>query len=302
MNFLKSPWRGLRDTDYESRMLRRVFLYRMMVFAPVTLILGVAVESRTYSDGFLPVMLSPVQMERMNAYIPLVQRTNVVLRDKASQDRPEALRLVAGDWVKAIDEGKLKDLPPIAFDDSTIDGLKASIFECKTMFARRLSRFGLRSAKAQDSESAAADMILALRLSEAGKFSDLHSVLSSAAQQRLCLKTIDELLPKLSKPTLETVRRTICDLQADQRPVSGLETLAKRQYLDWIRRQQKTPLAIEDIGKSPAFGTTASASLVAGADDSVPPFVSVAGEADQLQAKLVEQMSQTTAHLEKANR
>lgn len=268
-------------------MLGRIFAYRMMVLAPAVLLIGVGIESRTYDDGFLPISMTASQMARVNAYIPLVNATTAAMHPTGSSIDRGRLRAIAREWTRAANAGELKDLAPVAYDDTSDDGVKDTIFRAKDDLTRHLANL-VKEDGDTASHAAASDLILSLQVSEVAKFSDFCSVESAAIQQRNVLRRLRGVIPSLGPTDRREAEAELRKIELDQKPLDTIATLARIQYHQWCDRNDRKALDIDEPQR-PATGasSTRHESLVASSDDRSASYVGVAEEASMLQTTLL---------------
>jgi hypothetical protein len=279
-------------------MFDRITLYRLMVCAPAVLVSGIAVQSRTFEDDYLPVKMTAEQNARIEAYIPFVKEAS----DAARQPDPDLWRATATHWIDADREGKLKEVFPIAFDDVSTEGAKDSIFTSKLILSRRLAHFAYSPIVREEPKLAAKDLVLSIQLSEVGKFSDFNTVQTSAILQRIALHSLAKILPKLSPADLTDVRCKLVALAERQKSLDAISISTKSLYREWMHRKGQVALGLDQGEKFVAanggsstndYATTGASLLVAGLSDEIPKYVSMASLAQGVQDGFVKDLAKT---------
>lgn len=279
-------------------MFDRITLYRLMVCAPAVLVSGIAVQSRTYDDGYLPVAMTSEQNARIEAYIPFVKEA----AEAARQPDPDLWRGTATHWIDANRSGKLTEVFPIAFDDVSTEGAKDSIFTSKLILSRRLAHYAYSPIVREEPKQASKDLILAIQLCEVGKYSDFNSVQTSAILQRIALHGLTKILPRLSQEDQKAARCSLVTLAASQKSLDAIAISSRSLYKEWMHRKGQVALGLEQGEKfvasndSSAAGdstTTGASLLIAGLSDEIPKYISMASLAQGVQDGFVKDLAKT---------
>ncbi len=269
-----------------------------MVCAPAVLVSGIAVQSRTFEDEYLPVAMTAEQNARIDAYIPYVREAS----EAARQPDPDLWRETARHWIDADHGGGLKPVFPIAFDDVSTEGAKDSIFTSKLILSRRLAHYAYSPIVREAPKLAARDLVLSIQLCEVGKYSDFNTVQTSAILQRIALHGLTKILPKLSPADMAEVRCKLAALASSQKSLDAILVSTKSQYKEWMHREGQVALGLDQGEKFVAantgnatgdYATTGASLLVAGLSDEIPKYVSLASLAQGVQAGFVKDLAKT---------
>jgi hypothetical protein len=236
----------LSVAKYLSGMSARTLAYKLMVATPVIFFAGLGVESRTYVDPYVPIEESSAEQAAITAYVDVMRATKPILRTRSDRVDPADLRRVADLWIQGSAKGELKPLYPVALDDTPTDGAKGQIFNAKSHLVTRLLTVAKAEAAKGNFDRAIEDADRAISVSQTLKFSCFESVHTSASEQKKALDLLLAIAPKLDDGQATWLRARLLALQQDQKPLNGIATVARRQYIEECIRQGEEPLSIEE--------------------------------------------------------
>lgn len=284
---------------------------KLMAVAPFVLLAGIGVQSRTYADDYQPVSSSPEHDQATLAYRDEVIATRHILAQPTSPDRTRALRRLAARWTEGAKSGRLKTLRPVAYDDTSMEGVRGDITGLTVRLTVELTILGRREHDAGELQTAAEHYLRALRVAEVTKYFDFQSVTKGAMAQRRTVTLLTQLIPSLPEDERIKVADALTELQNGQRSLSDIGILTRRQYLEASAREGRQPLGIEaapqmvtyrqlfqgDRPDQEKITELRSLMLVSNRGPDQPEFVSVASIALQTQTHLVDDLESLTKTL-----
>ncbi|HVL40309.1 MAG TPA: hypothetical protein VM328_13040 [Fimbriimonadaceae bacterium] len=229
--------------------LRRV-VYQVMMLAPIWLMAALGLYERTYQDDYQFPALVPREHDRVTAYVDIMRRSKPLLALNLGSHHPEhdpAIVELAREWIRQAEAGKLESLHPAFHGDTMREGVKSDILSSKCRLTSYLVSIGRRLHGKGRAEEAAGAFILALRMGEVAKYSDLTTVSASNLQQRAALEHLETLLPELDPQQLEPVRQALADHEARQKRIEPIVLLVRRQYATYRAAKGEPVLPIEDV-------------------------------------------------------
>lgn len=225
-------------------MSARKLIYELMLLAPVLLLLGIGVQSRTYNDPFEPDMMSPTEQARVEAYIPYVNSATSCLDGVPEFEKVNALRREALKWIGAHERGELRDLIPVAFEDDWSDNAKEEIFEARRVLGRRLLHWAEKNGDHVSIDGFARDAVLVMRLMEVLKYSDPKSAYESAAAQFGLVQKIASRLRTERSKEASTWAPQLQQFLSKQRTFGAVASVARSRYFAY---RQKMGLHINPL-------------------------------------------------------
>jgi hypothetical protein len=221
-------------------------IQELLVLGPLILILGVTVDARTRVDEYDPIAYGPILHKRILAYAEPVSEVRKMLFLDPGNVRDARARTVAGNWIRLANEKTLGPLPA-AFDrDSMHEGTKGEILLAAEMLCGSLIDAGNSEADCDQYDQAAKDFVLALRVAQILKFSDLYSVGVLSARQRHALRSIEKVIPMLSRRMRTNAAQNLKDLANQQQGLDSIARHAKRLYAREFEPQSTPTIDSDD--------------------------------------------------------
>lgn len=260
----------LRGSDTNTMSVRRL-VYKLMVLSPALLMAGLSVRERTYVDEYLIPAQGPVDHARMNQYVPVIRETRPVLARPPSSllmdGHNDRIRRTGELWAQAADDRVLGPIHPAFYGDSIREGAKSEIFAARGTLVSYLSTLGRWEDAAGNVERALNDYLLALRVANVGKFSDLEAVASSNLQQRGPLESLGALVPAMSPAQKRFVEEQLTRHRKAQKSTDPLAVRARRQYAVYAELKGRQILPIQEAEN---LGPSAKRHLLASASADAP--------------------------------
>lgn len=239
---LPIPW---RLADDKKQMSARKLIYRLMVVAPALFLIGIGVHARTMERDFERLANDPRTESHIQAYAPLLLETRTVSQDDV-RHRPGRLRQIAERWIDGARDGHLRPLRPIAYEDTSTEGVKAQVFEAQGRLVALLTLAIDRDLAAHRPSDAARDAITAMETANTLKYSDFLSLYNCANQQRHILIRVQKLLPDLPPVDRARLLEATRTMIAEPKVLDGMANQSRVLFLSWRDRQGYPNLAIED--------------------------------------------------------
>lgn len=222
----------------------RTLVHKLMVTGPLVLALGIGVQSRTAFDNWEPRAYTQAYSQRIESYQSLATDAEALLGRKHATNA-EYCQLAAR-WIEAKKTGRITNLEPADYEDTSAEGVKAQILKLRTDVALHL----IRGAEALELEGKTAASLkqatLATEFIEASKYFDLNSVFGAGLTQRMAIAIIERQLPNADEATSKSIRGRLAALLSGQKRLDGLTLLTRRQFETYRRQNDREPLAIED--------------------------------------------------------
>ncbi len=235
-------------------MWARRLTYKLMVAAPFILMTAIAVNSRTYNDGWSTLEAGPELNERIGAYVEPARAVAALQWKGQNLATDQEVRDVANQWVIGAKLGKLKPLIPAHFGDSTEFGVKEQILSANTTLARRMQIVARNDLLDGRPLLAARDLTLTIKLCDVLKYSDLISLSALSSEQIRTLKLIDEIGPKLDRTV---VRSVISELERSRGQTRQLvEMLVKSRNLYSTQADREGSAAVRIVDQEPFVALT----------------------------------------------
>jgi hypothetical protein len=277
------PRESLGADDFR-RMSARKLVYRSMVFAPAIFLVGLGVHARSLSDNFNFVANDPGRERAVLAYVPYLKKSDGFVDWTQNQSFEEARR-VAKIWIEGAEQGKLKPLTPVAFEDTSSEGAKSEIFQVSSRIVTRLLQGVTRSIAAKNYHEATEDVVLAVRLANVLKHSDFISLFNNATAQRRGIQEIVEVADHLTAEDREKISELLPITQTKTELISKMLKRSRQLFVSWRERRGYQPLSIEDtqlLADVPALVENGNAvaqqrlrnRMFASQDDYVPTYFS----------------------------
>jgi hypothetical protein len=252
-----------------------------MTIAPAIFLGGIGVHARAMLNGWDFVENDPKTEASILRYGQFLGQIAPGLRE----GHIESTRDAATKWVANYQNGTLPDLNPIAYDDTTSDGVKSQIFLAKSRLCALLSSHATKSLQEGNSAEGMKDLTIWIKLGDAGKFSDFISLFNGTTEQRRVIYLVEKYRNKFSKDQLRTIASELDQIKHDQKAVERLTVITKHNFLTYRNRHGDPPLSIEDsslVSELPALvkgdALEAVQSIkqrgIASNDTSIPNFVS----------------------------
>lgn len=223
----------------------------MLIASPLIMLLGVAVDARTRSEGFESVSYSPEATDRLFAYTDFVRKICEVRHSPQDLDYPKRLRRVAKEWVEMFDLGILQPIPSEFSTDTIQTGPKAEIGENVEYVVTHLLRLG-RSAPRLRLAEGVEDILLSMRVAQTLKYADLAAVGAFSHWQRQALNELDSRVPHMDAALRERLAGALEALRQQERSLMPLALRARRNYL---RESRLIGIARQDIEEAARFLT-----------------------------------------------
>lgn len=234
-----------RRADDKQQMSARKLIYRLMVVAPALFLIGIGVHARTMERDFERLENDPRTESHIQAYVPLLRETAAISQNDV-RVRPGRLRQIAARWINGAQDGRLRALRPIAYEDTSTEGVKAQVFEVQSRLVALLTLAIDRDVQAHRLADGAQDAIAALETANTLKYSDFLSLYNCANQQRNILRRAEKLLPSLAPADRTRLLEAIRTLIAEPKVLDGMANQSRLLFLSWRDRQGYPNLAIED--------------------------------------------------------
>lgn len=225
-------------------MWARKLIYKLMVMGPFILMTAIAVNSRTYNDGWITLEAGPALHERIAAFVRPCQAA-LSLQTKGSITASEKqVREVAALWIDGAESGKLRPIVPAFFGDSMEDGVKSQILGASHSIARRLRALGIAETDHGKYAQAAEDYLGCIRIAQILKASDFVSLSLSSCVQLEALRDLRAIVGHLTPEQAMQIAsqlEQICPLNDE---ASEILNRSRRQYAVFSIRNGVEPLNI----------------------------------------------------------
>lgn len=198
--------------------------YPAVVLAPTAFLVLVAVGARQPVEAWERPTTDEVRERQIDAYIQPLR----LARTAMSSGRRADLLSAAQTWLREHERGRLPDLTPSYVGDTSHTGVKLDILQTKLEFARRLRESSVELARQNRREEALQDALVALRVTQIGKYADLHAVAASSRQTQKILSHLLELAPRLSQAEREQLKQVVAGME---RKEARLASLLRRTWL-----------------------------------------------------------------------
>jgi hypothetical protein len=222
----------------------------ILLTCPVVFSGFIAMYSRSYNDPFNLPASSPAQEAAVMAYVPYVAETKAVFAHGDTPRSREAMLTLAKKWDLAVQAKELHPLVPVSFEDSPELGARGEVTRAKGRLVSGLLDDARKLADVGKADIAAEEVLLATRLSESLKYSDLNGVYLSSAEQQRATVVLNKIAKCLDAEDKAAVRSGLLAIQANAPTLELVTRYSRTQYYDWLRRMSKTPVSIEDIHRT----------------------------------------------------
>lgn len=233
-----------KDADDLEKMSARKFIYRLMTIAPAIFMGGLAVHARAMFDGWEFIENDTSVEAKIQAYRPLVHQAEMTLHETPSATE---LQKLASSWTESYANGKVVDLEPISYEDTSSDGVKSQIFSARSAVGNALLQDARHQIETRHLKVAVEDIRAAIRIANTGKYSDFVSIYNSSTEQRRAIYLLKNIFPKLSPSDRANMLDFLhANTTFDQKRAQKLALIQKHNYLAWRSRQDYPNLSIID--------------------------------------------------------
>lgn len=274
----------------------RKLLYTAMVLAPAGLLAGIGIHSRTFHDPFEFPRTSEDQV-RVNAYLDVVRETDKRTTVSQRENEP-GIRTIAKRWIRETEEGKLKPLVPVAYDDVVLGGVKNQIVSSMRGLVHALITKADQRTQEGKPREAARDLILAVQTAQTLKYSSFMTVYRCSVLQHTALNRLEPIFETLPVEDRTEIRLRLAALPTDTASLKKIADKARQLYLQAIQRHQDNNGELladqvvpeESFFEQPALAKTRPVSEtdldVDGSDYTLPNLNSDAARCMQLESYL----------------
>ena len=224
--------------------MRSVFTQQFVVSGVLVATGGLALYSRSLEDPFAVPFGTPIQDANVLAYAPIVGQASMLLSTNRV-DRRQLLS-VAHKWDMGVKKGELVPLTAICFEDSPSDGERGQIMNLQSQLVASLVADAHKLAAKSKIEEAVSEVLLANRLSESLKYSDLCSVYRADREEKVQRMFFLANLPQLNGSSKEKVRAQLQAVVEGRQGLIRVTRLTRGQFFDWRMRMGKS-LTADDI-------------------------------------------------------
>ncbi|RYG36095.1 hypothetical protein EON81_10790 [bacterium] len=212
---------------------------RIAVFAPVLAVMAVGVRARYYPDSVEPWHANQAAHERVMAYGKMLSETEDALKQSSGHIDPEQTKEAANKWIAAGKDGTLKPLKPQFYVDTTMEGPKSEVERAVGRLSGSLMALAENARQKGSADQAVEYALLAYRVTEITRTSDLTTLATGAARQRRTMGTLSQVLPQASAKWKSEAKAVI---EGERAPLLGTLELALEQREDWGERYGQAPL------------------------------------------------------------
>lgn len=178
-------------------MLRRLF-WQLATILPLIATGYMGLLPKTRGEALPEFSDDPTTQARIAAYAEPV-RASYALTDSKKAVLPQAtVRAVATVWIRGLESGLLRPLPPLHYRNGFTEGIKAQIYEARQFVLASLHRLaGSRENEGRVAEAIETDLS-ALKVGEVLKYSDMTTLLTSCSFQARTVRRLRSLEPKMT--------------------------------------------------------------------------------------------------------
>ena len=217
----------------------------ILIACPLAFCGFLSVSSRVWRDPFVVPAGNADTDARTFAYSDYVKQVTLLLADQnASQDRTRILGL-AKQWDADANCGRLQPLTPISFEDSPEQGQRGRILATKTKLASFLVQDGERLARDGFVDQGVDEALLALRLNESLRYSDLTTVYCTGIQERSQIDFLRKWRPKMKTATRARVHEELQVVSRNLLKIRDIVRTTRQNYLNW-RLRNNCPVTVRD--------------------------------------------------------
>jgi len=241
---MKWNW-GSKQASSSSLAAARNRRNRFLMLCPALLVVGVAASSTGKYGEYTPLQASKAQNDRLLAYVGVVRDADGLNRGSAAASDADQARKVAQRWMNEFEEGKLQPLRPANYEDGFLDGPKAEIMQASDRITGILTAYADKQAQDGHYRDAAKDVLLAYKVQDTLRYSDLSSISLMALRERKLLDMLNQYAPKLDEETRNEIQET---LKASQEgwPMDKIAAVARTQYAEMMARDGGEPVSAKE--------------------------------------------------------
>jgi len=219
----------------------------VLLACPIVFTVFVGVYSRSYDDPHIVPSGTPAQDALVFAYVPFVKETGQVFGSSAEPQNRKAMLKLAHKWDTASQNGILQPLLPVSFEDSPQEGARSSVMHAKATLVSGLLDDATSLVHANKNHEAVQEALLATRLTESLKYSDLTSVNVANTEEDRALGILRRAGSRLDAAGKAEVRDGLSAITGNSDDLVALTRFSRIQYYDYLARVNKAPVSIEDV-------------------------------------------------------
>jgi hypothetical protein len=168
-------------------------------------------------------------------YSKLTSSIMQVERKLEAPERVVPLQKLATQWIEAAKAGQLQPLEPVAYDDTSLEGVKNQVFRAAAIVASSLSSDALEKADRGRFEEATDDVLNAFQVIETMWGSDVVSVPMANQRERRIFFVFKSFASHLNCTDRARVLDTISNSVA-KHDLAAIVARARSQYTDAVAR------------------------------------------------------------------
>jgi hypothetical protein len=147
-----------------------------LLLVPVVGSAGLVLSRRSETKEYEFVSASDQAHEKVMQYSKLTSSILQVERQLPAPERVAPLNKLATQWIQAADSGQLQRLEPVAYDDTSLEGIKNQVFRAAAIVASTLSSDALDKADRGRYAEATGEIVSAFQVLETMWGNDVVSV------------------------------------------------------------------------------------------------------------------------------
>ena len=242
----------------------RTLAYRLLVISPIIYVGAIVVRARLYIDPYAFTSCTAKQQEAFLAYRDVFAEAAGFQGLPASQVDHERLRVVASRWVEGAQSGQLRPLTPVHLDDYSRDGVKQQISRVRDVLSQRLLSCAKEELENKQPVQAAKDVLMAIRVTEAMKYSDPYSVSHSGMMQRTLINFLPRIADHLKPAERLWIRAQLKEIREQQQPLEPMARLIARLYREKSAKGQFSDIeTLDALLKDPSTADSRSVTYLA---------------------------------------
>jgi hypothetical protein len=226
------------------------FLNKLMIAAPFFLVAAWGVRQNVSHETFTFVACSSEDNANISAYAPIVKATKAA-EGKMSYSAGAA-RALAYRWLDGAQDGLLKPLQPVAYEDTTRDGVKNEIMNSNIEVSEALDKVAEEERLHHKWDQSAKDALLGATVVDVTKYFDFSSLAVCSMVQRRALNTVQKEWTQLSPTVKVQVTKEALALRANDDRLYQMAIKARSELLKYelrrgydVRRIAKTEDSIK---------------------------------------------------------
>ncbi len=210
----------------------RTLAYRLLLLCPLLYVGAIGVRARLSLDPYVFTACTAKQQAAFLAYRSFYTKAVEFQSLPHGSVNRELLRQTTLRWIEGIEDGSLQQLTPVHLDDFARDGIKRDITRVRDSLACHLMAIARLEANEGRLDHSANDLILALKVGEAMKYSDPYAVAHAGIVQRTIMMELNEVGAKSPPASRLWIRGELLTLRSQQKPLEAMARLMSRLYRD----------------------------------------------------------------------